>query len=78
MQLVQVGDAVGVAHSTIKNWERGRGEPRGSQLSALARVLGVSVSWILEGDAASGGGAPDLPTMRDRNPPPLWDELVAA
>ncbi len=35
-----------VTPATVYNWERGRYEPKASQLRALARVFGVSMDEI--------------------------------
>ena len=37
---------LGVSPSTIYNWERGRNEPRVSQMRELAGVLGVKMDEI--------------------------------
>jgi transcriptional regulator with XRE-family HTH domain len=37
---------VGVTPATVYNWERGRYEPKASQLRALARVFEVSMDDI--------------------------------
>ncbi|RIK36688.1 MAG: XRE family transcriptional regulator [Chloroflexi bacterium] len=37
---------VGVTPATVYNWERGRYEPKASQLRTLARVFGVSMDDI--------------------------------
>lgn len=34
----------------VSRWENGTAMPTGENLTALARVLGVSPEWILEGD----------------------------
>ncbi len=39
---LQLANKAGVTPSTIYNWERGRFEPKASQLRAVARALGVS------------------------------------
>src|ERR1700735_4423923 len=42
--------------------------PRYATLSALARVLGVSVEWLMNGDGADGAAAPaaqNAPAARD-------------
>jgi transcriptional regulator with XRE-family HTH domain len=38
--------AVGVTPATVYNWERGKYEPKASQLRALARYFGVSMDDI--------------------------------
>jgi transcriptional regulator with XRE-family HTH domain len=41
-----VAVAIGVTPATVFNWERGRHEPKASQLRALARHFGVSMDEI--------------------------------
>lgn len=38
--------ATGVTPSTVYNWERGRYEPKASQVRSLATVFGVSMDEI--------------------------------
>lgn len=51
MKLTQqkLGDLVGVSKTTVSQWEKGDYSPNGENLSSLARVLGVSIQWILDG-----------------------------
>ena len=51
----QLANAVGVAPSSVYNWERGKFEPRASQLRELARVLGVRMDEI---DFLTAAGKP--------------------
>ncbi len=37
---------LGCTSSAVYNWERGRNEPKASQLRAMARVFGVSMDEI--------------------------------
>ncbi|MBA2278612.1 MAG: helix-turn-helix transcriptional regulator [Chloroflexia bacterium] len=43
---LDLANRVGVTPVTVYNWERGRYEPKASQLRALARVFGVSMDSI--------------------------------
>ncbi len=43
---LELANRLGVTPSTIYNWERGRFEPRASQLRQLAQVLGVKMDDI--------------------------------
>lgn len=43
---LELANQLGVTPSTIYNWERGRYEPRVSQLRDLARVFGVRMDEI--------------------------------
>jgi len=42
----ELAGRIGVTPSAIYNWERGKNEPRLSQLRALSRVFGVSMDDI--------------------------------
>lgn len=44
----------GVQVKTLKNWELDRSEPRSNRLVNLAGVMGVNISYLLNGQ---GGGA---------------------
>jgi DNA-binding XRE family transcriptional regulator len=49
---------LGVTPVTVYNWERGKYEPKASQVRAIARVFGVSMDEIdfetpMEGKAAA-------------------------
>ncbi|MBT5230793.1 MAG: helix-turn-helix domain-containing protein [Methylococcales bacterium] len=45
----QVADAIGVNRVSITNWERGESNPRGKNLSKLAKLLQCEQDWILYG-----------------------------
>ncbi len=58
MTQLELAVRVGVTPVTVYNWERGRYEPKASQLRALAHVFGVSMDPIdfegpMEGKAAA-------------------------
>lgn len=42
----EVAVKIGVTPATVYNWERGRYEPKATQLRALARVFAVSMDDI--------------------------------
>lgn len=42
-----LADALGVAQSTVANWERGRREPNYATTVRLARLLGVTTDYLL-------------------------------
>ncbi len=49
---LDLANRLGVTPATVYNWERGKYEPKASQLRALARAFGVSMDEIdFEGDA---------------------------
>ena len=43
---LELANRAGVTPSTIYNWERGRFEPKATQLRAVARVFGISSDEI--------------------------------
>ena len=48
---LQVAIGIGVTPATVYNWERGKFEPKASQLRALAQFFNVSMDAIdFEGD----------------------------
>ncbi len=52
-----LANVLGISAQAVSKWERGKSAPDISQLSALARLLEVSVEWIL------GGTSPDHDTF---------------
>ncbi len=55
---LELANAIGVTPVTVFNWERGKYEPKASQIRALARVFEVSMDAIdfegpMEGKAAA-------------------------
>ena len=59
---LEVAYRLGVTPVTIYNWERGRTEPRASQLRQLARLFGVSMDdMALEGEDPRNQAAAPLP-----------------
>ena len=57
---LQLAIKLGVTPVTVYNWERGKFEPKASQLRALARVFEVSMDEIdFEGGKAKEDGAPE-------------------
>lgn len=51
LTLDQAARRMAVKTVTLKNWENGQAQPRPNKLQMLAGVLGVSISWLLEGGA---------------------------
>jgi transcriptional regulator with XRE-family HTH domain len=68
MNRSQFQRAIGVAYSTILNWERGRTRPNADHLELISRVTGVPVHDILGGEASVGSAAPR---------PAAFDEFMA-
>ncbi|MDR5611386.1 MULTISPECIES: helix-turn-helix transcriptional regulator [unclassified Arsenophonus] len=44
-----LGKRIGVSKATISQWESGTTEPNGKNLVSLAKALGVTVEWLLNG-----------------------------
>lgn len=58
---VALARAVGVSHVTINNYLRGvRSLPRAEELLAMARVLEVTMEWLLGGGEGSEDSAPKV------------------
>jgi transcriptional regulator with XRE-family HTH domain len=49
----ELAAVVGVKPQTVHFWAAGRSMPKSQKLEELAHALGVSVSWLLTGDAAA-------------------------
>lgn len=45
----EIANQLGLKVSTIDRWERGTASPRSNRLTALAGILGVSLSWLIVG-----------------------------
>lgn len=45
-----VGKAAGVSQPNVAQWEKGICVARPKTMAKLARVLGVTVEWLMEGD----------------------------
>lgn len=52
---------LGVAYSTLDNWERGKSEPTIPNAEILARALGCSAQWLMTGK----GSPEDLGEHKD-------------
>ena len=52
LSLQEIADDLGVAVSTVGRWERGESTPSAVDAYALARVLRISVSTLIEGQKA--------------------------
>lgn len=50
LQAKVVAEAIGTSHTTVRNWEKGRGRPAPEQLAPLAAILGVPRDWLLDGE----------------------------
>lgn len=69
MNQTQLAQALGISEARISDWKKGKSEPTGKQLVALAKILGVSVDYIVGlSDAPRGGEqreAVDFELIRD-------------
>ncbi|PAV08855.1 XRE family transcriptional regulator [Arsenophonus sp. ENCA] len=45
-----LGKRIGVSKATISQWESGTTEPNGKNLVSLAKALGVTIEWLLDGN----------------------------
>ncbi len=57
LTLSQVADELGISHPSVKNWESGKTKPALDRLPALAKVLGTTTEWLLEGGSDKSGTA---------------------
>ncbi|MGJ7042924.1 transcriptional regulator with XRE-family HTH domain [Shinella sp. BE166] len=49
MTVEQISSVVGVTTETWTNWENDRSEPRANRLDMLARILQISIAWLIDG-----------------------------
>lgn len=50
MQLNDTAAIIGVTAETLRRWETGKGEPKGSQYVLLARLYDIDVLSLLPGE----------------------------
>ena len=55
IQQQELAKQLGVTSATVSQWERGETRPKGDHTIAMAKVLGVTPSWIITGDDAEYG-----------------------
>ena len=48
MKQCELAEKVGVVPTTLCNWERGKTEPKASELKKLAEIFDVSVAELLD------------------------------
>ncbi|HHC6517449.1 TPA: S24 family peptidase [Vibrio parahaemolyticus] len=68
----QLASSVCVQPQAVSSWERSISAPKGKQLSALAKTLGVTKSWLLYGDSQESNDVHEFVTMV-----PFYDEVYA-
>jgi transcriptional regulator with XRE-family HTH domain len=49
LTIEEISAIAGVTVETLTNWENDRAEPRANRLDMLARILQVSIAWLLDG-----------------------------
>jgi len=49
LSVADVSAIAGVTAETWSNWENDRAEPRANRLDMAARILQVSIAWLLDG-----------------------------
>ncbi len=59
-----IANQLGVKVSTMEKWERGGASPRSNRLTALAGILGVSLSWLIIGHGDQPIAPDDLDDIR--------------
>jgi transcriptional regulator with XRE-family HTH domain len=50
LKQLDVANALDISPQAVSKWERGENAPDVATLAPLARLLGVSVDWLLEAD----------------------------
>lgn len=74
----EIANQLGVKASTVDKWERGSLAPRSDRLTALAGILGVSVTWLIVGygnEPTSTAGIDDIKVALSRVQTQLADAL---
>ncbi len=59
-----IANQLGVKVSTVDKWEGGLASPRSNRLTALAGILGVSLSWLIVGHGDEPTSPDDLDEVR--------------
>ena len=59
MTQAQLAKRLGVKLTTMQSWEDDLSEPRANRLTMMAGIIGVSFSWLLNGEG-EGVEAPDM------------------
>ena len=59
MTHTQLAKRLGVKLTTMQSWEEDLSEPRANRLTMMAGIIGVSFSWLLNGEG-EGVEAPDM------------------
>ena len=59
-----IANQLAVKVSTVDKWERGTLSPRSNRLTALAGILGVSMSWLLVGHGDEPTSSDDIDEIK--------------
>src|SRR5687767_12588830 len=60
MSQEELGDRVGITFQQIQKYEKGTNRVAAGRLIRISEILGVPVSFILEGDRSTGGSADQI------------------
>lgn len=67
LSMKELGEIIGVAESTISQYETGKREPDFETLLKLGEFFNVSVDYLLRGDSLSEGKTPTLNKKDERD-----------
>ena len=73
MEQAALARRLGVKASTIRKWEEDLSEPRANRLSMIAGLLGVSITWLIDG-TGEGVDSPEA-TSTDADAEAMLAEL---
>ncbi len=65
MEPAALARRLGVKASTIRKWEEDLSEPRANRLSMIAGLLGVSITWLIDGTGEGVEGPETAETDAD-------------
>ena len=64
--LTQLSNRIGVAYSTVSDWQHGRKMPRSGSLQKLADHFGVNITYLTSNDSGSSENQPVVLIDGDR------------
>ena len=65
MSVEEFATRLGVTRDSVTAWESDERTPRANRLLTMAGILGVSITWLLEGREDIRLGAGDVPSLDD-------------
>jgi len=77
MTQAQLAQRLGIGRATLRSWENDLAEPPAETLSTMARVLNVSIMWLLTGEGDGMTAPVDAPAGDGGELKPLVAELRA-